>query len=248
MFKHEDIIASLRFGWAVSEPYSLAEEHQYNEDMKPLRIAHRGDTQNYPENSIEAFQSAFDLGADGIEFDIQCHENGEIVVVHNYTHDPHQDYPSLEKVLHTFSPKGRLEIEIKALEEECVLKAARIIHRIQPQDFEITSNEIPLIPVIRKYFPDALVGLIFNTCLLEKWMPVSHIHRLLLGYMKLTGANVLHLGLGYYSKELVVLMHENGYRTHTHLGKENIKEYQRVKSLGIDQCSLDDLSILRLEK
>ena len=123
-----------------------------------------------------------------------------MVVVHDYTHDVTQSYPSLEEVLDTFSSKGRLEIEMKALEEECVRQAAEIVHRINPQDYEVTSSEIPLIPVIRKHFPNALVGLLFRSCLIEEWMPVSHIHRLLMGYMTLSGANVLHLGLEHYSE------------------------------------------------
>ncbi len=63
----------------------------YNKCMKPLLIAHRGDTENYPENTIGAFQSAFDRGAGGIEFDVHCHEGGEVVVVHDYTHDMSSD-------------------------------------------------------------------------------------------------------------------------------------------------------------
>ena len=216
--------------------------------MKPLLIAHRGDTEKYSENTLEAFQSAFNRGADGIEFDVQYHEGGDVVIVHDYTHDENLVYPTLEQVLTRFSSKGRMEIEIKALEEECVLQAAKIIHRITPRNYEVTSSEIPLIPVIRKYFPDTLVGLLFRSCLIEDWMPVSHIHRMLLGYMRLSGANVLHLSLAHYSKELVALMHANGYRTHTHLGKENSKEYAKIIEFGIDQCTFDDFSIVAFAK
>jgi glycerophosphoryl diester phosphodiesterase len=217
---------------------------RYNGSMKPLLIAHRGDTEKFPENTMEAFQSAFDRGADGIEFDVHCHKGGDVVIVHDYTHDENLVYPSLEEVLSTFSSKGRMEIEIKAFEEECVLQAAEIVHRIKPQDYEVTSSEIPLIPVIRKLFPDALVGLLFKPCLIEEWMPVCHIHRMLLGYMKLLGTNILHLGLEHYSEELVELMHANGYRTHTHLGKENTEAYNKVVEFGIDQCTIDDFSVL----
>jgi len=220
-------------------PFSL-----YNSCMKPLLIAHRGDTENYPENTMEAFQSAFDRGADGIEFDVQCHEGGGVVVVHNYTHDQSLIYPSLEEVLHTFSPRGRLEIEIKAIEEECVLEIAEIVHRINPQDYEVTSGELPLIPVIRRYFPNALIGMLFRPCLIEEWMTASHIQRMLSGYMKLSGANVLHLGLEHYSEELAAFMHANGYRTHTHLGKGNSAAYTKAVNLGIDQCTFDDFSVL----
>ena len=71
---------------------------------------------------------------------------------------------------------------------------------------------------------------------------------MLLGYMRLSGANVLHLGLEYYSEELVALMHTNGYRTHTHLGKENTREYAKIIEFGIDQITFDEFSILEFAK
>lgn len=40
------------------------------------------------------------------------------------------------------------------------------------------------------------------------------------------------------------MMHENGYLTHTHLVDANISQYQKVLSLGIDQCSFDDIALL----
>ena len=44
---------------------------------------HRGASQYAPENSMEAFQLAYDMGADGIEFDVQMTKDGHLVVVHD---------------------------------------------------------------------------------------------------------------------------------------------------------------------
>jgi glycerophosphoryl diester phosphodiesterase len=44
---------------------------------------HRGASQYAPENSMEAFQLAYDMGADGIEFDVQMTRDGHLVVVHD---------------------------------------------------------------------------------------------------------------------------------------------------------------------
>ena len=60
--------------------------------MKPLIIAHRGDTVNYPENTIEAFKSAFDKGADGIELDVHLDKNKNVIVVHDYEFDKNKKY------------------------------------------------------------------------------------------------------------------------------------------------------------
>jgi len=44
---------------------------------------HRGASEYAPENSMEAFQMAYDMGADGIEFDVQMTKDGYLVVVHD---------------------------------------------------------------------------------------------------------------------------------------------------------------------
>ena len=50
--------------------------------MKPLVIAHRGASAYAPENTLAAFKLAFDLGADGIELDVELTKDGVPVVFH----------------------------------------------------------------------------------------------------------------------------------------------------------------------
>lgn len=45
--------------------------------------AHRGFSGEYPENTMLAFQKAYDAGVDGIELDVQMTKDGEIVVIHD---------------------------------------------------------------------------------------------------------------------------------------------------------------------
>ena len=49
--------------------------------------AHRGFSDNYPESTLLAFQSALNVGADGIEADIQSTSDGEFIVIHDSTID-----------------------------------------------------------------------------------------------------------------------------------------------------------------
>jgi glycerophosphoryl diester phosphodiesterase len=44
---------------------------------------HRGAYHFAPENTLTAFQIAADMGADGVEFDIQMTRDGEIVIIHD---------------------------------------------------------------------------------------------------------------------------------------------------------------------
>ncbi len=49
----------------------------------PLIIGHRGAAGHAPENTLEAFHKAHELGADGIELDIYLTKDKELVVVHD---------------------------------------------------------------------------------------------------------------------------------------------------------------------
>lgn len=55
--------------------------------MKPWVIAHRGASHVAPENTLAAFRAAEQLGADGIETDVQLTRDGQLVMHHNYTID-----------------------------------------------------------------------------------------------------------------------------------------------------------------
>jgi glycerophosphoryl diester phosphodiesterase len=44
---------------------------------------HRGALHDAPENTLAAFQKAVDLGADGVELDVQLTRDGEVVVIHD---------------------------------------------------------------------------------------------------------------------------------------------------------------------
>ena len=61
---------------------------------KPLIWAHRGASGHAPENTLPAFQLAADMGADGVELDVQLTKDGVLVVCHD------------EKVDRTANAKG----------------------------------------------------------------------------------------------------------------------------------------------
>jgi glycerophosphoryl diester phosphodiesterase len=54
---------------------------------RPLNFAHRGASYEAPENTLAAFLLAVELGADGIEFDVQLSQDGKAVVIHDSTLD-----------------------------------------------------------------------------------------------------------------------------------------------------------------
>ena len=63
------------------------EQQNSKSENRPLVWAHRGASGYCPENTLPAFQRAIELGADGIELDVQMTRDGELVVCHDETID-----------------------------------------------------------------------------------------------------------------------------------------------------------------
>jgi glycerophosphoryl diester phosphodiesterase len=57
------------------------------EDGWPVNFAHRGDSTRAPENTLEAFRKAVELGAGGLELDVHITGDGHVVVIHDATLD-----------------------------------------------------------------------------------------------------------------------------------------------------------------
>lgn len=111
--------------------------------MNPLILAHRGASAYAPENTLAAFNLAFELGADGIELDVSLTRDGIPVVIHDDTVDRTtngrgavnqftlaelqqldasnrmekyrgEKIPTLEEVLRAVGKRGLINIEIKS--------------------------------------------------------------------------------------------------------------------------------------
>jgi glycerophosphoryl diester phosphodiesterase len=76
--------------------------------VPPLIIAHRGDSAHRPENTLAAFASALELGAELVEMDIQLSRDGAVVVIHDASVD------------RTTDGSGRVsELDLAALRRLC---------------------------------------------------------------------------------------------------------------------------------
>ncbi|MEZ4736787.1 MAG: glycerophosphodiester phosphodiesterase family protein [Caldilineaceae bacterium] len=53
--------------------------------QRPQIFAHRGAKAVAPENTLPAFQRALEMGVAGIELDIHCSKDGQLVVIHDET-------------------------------------------------------------------------------------------------------------------------------------------------------------------
>ena len=57
----------------------------WRRDERPLVIAHRGHCVEYPENTLEAYRKAIDLGVEMIECDVNITRDGWLVMMHDWT-------------------------------------------------------------------------------------------------------------------------------------------------------------------
>ena len=66
----------------------MEETGRNGEEMERTLVwGHRGASGYAPENTMAAFEKAVELGADGIEVDVQLTKDGELVVIHDETID-----------------------------------------------------------------------------------------------------------------------------------------------------------------
>lgn len=56
-------------------------------DYRPLSVAHRGHSIAYPENTLEAYRKAIELGVEMIECDVNISSDGTLVMMHDPTLD-----------------------------------------------------------------------------------------------------------------------------------------------------------------
>lgn len=133
--------------------------------MPMLNIAHRGFHLSVPENTVAAFRQAAQLGADGIETDVQLTKDGQLVVHHNYTIDacsngqgviaemtlselrryrcvdtsgkvhPDSQIPTLEECLKACTGLELVNIELKAPIDRTLLYVERVVDAVSALGF-----------------------------------------------------------------------------------------------------------------
>lgn len=74
----------------------------------PVNVAHRGASARVPENTLDAFETALEIGAGGLELDVHMTRDGRLIVIHDGTVDRTTDG--------TGAIAGMTLAEIKALD------------------------------------------------------------------------------------------------------------------------------------
>jgi glycerophosphoryl diester phosphodiesterase len=110
---------------------------------RPLVLAHRGASRRAPENTVEAFHAARDLGADGVELDVRRTRDGVLVL----SHDPVIDGFGL-LVEHPFERLRAAVPSVPTLEEAFDALAGMLVN-VEIKCFPIEPDADPERLVVR---------------------------------------------------------------------------------------------------
>jgi glycerophosphoryl diester phosphodiesterase len=155
----------------------LAIERQDGGGGPPLIVAHRGAWRPAPQNSLEAFEEAVQLGCDAIELDVRRTLDGRVVVVHDarsgvrsvakLTHEElqgrarHRHAPALEEVLELVA--GRIGVDLELKEDGYVEQAMAIVkRRLAPEQYVVTSFRDSVLPAVKRIVPAVRTGLLLS--------------------------------------------------------------------------------------
>jgi len=130
---------------------------------RPLILAHRGASAAAPQNTLVAFRKAMELGADGVELDVQLSADGAVVVIHDFVVDKTTDGTGrvAEKMLAElkaldagtrFSPQFAGE-RIPTLAQVFEALEGKLLVNVELKDFNPRSSALagPVVEVIRKH-------------------------------------------------------------------------------------------------
>lgn len=129
-----------------------------------MNFAHRGYTAKFPDNTLEAFEAAVELGADGVEFDVRESADSTFVIFH----DARVRGKAIDKLEYADIRKIELKgkYRIPTLEETIDLLAKRIILQIELKQVRSLDNFLSLLKT--RTGPDDAVVSSFNTDLVSR--------------------------------------------------------------------------------
>ena len=81
------LLVSCSTGTAPTRAEQIREQLLTCDESNVIVVAHRADWRNFPENSLEAIQSAIDMGVDMLEIDVQRTMDGVLILMHDHNLD-----------------------------------------------------------------------------------------------------------------------------------------------------------------
>ncbi|MCK5158858.1 MAG: glycerophosphodiester phosphodiesterase [Candidatus Heimdallarchaeota archaeon] len=151
----------------------------------PMIFGHRGASSIEPENTMKAFQQAFEDGADGIEFDVRLTADNQMVIIHDslinrtsngiglvrkktyqelleFDFGKGEKIPLLEDVLKKFRNQKWLNIEIK--EQGFEKQLLELLDKLKiTRKYVISSFDISVIQKIKELNSEIPTAFLYQT-------------------------------------------------------------------------------------
>ena len=227
-------------------------------------IAHRGDIENNPDNTLSAFKAALNNGADAIELDVHLTSDGEIVVHHDYYLGNPDDgegkiyekscryiqslqigdsekIPTLEEVFKLIGNELKYEIELKGFTEIFLVKVIALVKKYNLAGvIEFTSPNAYNLTRINVLEPSFRTGTFVAA--LPEWMDIRLGQIIAINNALLGNINVLHCPLALLDRSFVEVAHNQGLLVHA--ADCNIdKDLRAAFAMKVDQLSTNKLSL-----
>lgn len=199
-----------------------------------LKIGHRGAMGHKPENTLESFQRALELGVDMIELDVRLCKTGEVVVLHDEKLDRTTNLKGVlrEKTLEEVNPevptlkevinlvKTRINIEIK--EKEATRPTIELIEKNAESDFLISSFDLSVLKEAKKLNPSVKISLIIKKIPsnLEEILSQNNLYS-------------IALSLKIAKQEIIDFLHQKGIKVFVWT-VNNRKKIEKLKQMKVD--------------
>jgi len=233
-------------------------------------VAHRGVPTEAPENTIESFQLAVDIGADAIELDVRLTSDYIPVVYHyfqlqeitsvtgnifNFPLDQLQDIevfcknnPSakigristLEEILEIFGGNIGLEIHLQGPEPEAAKNIGAVLKRFQNLWDQIEVTSYE--PAMLLAIQEICPGLALDLLFprSESWMTLEIVQFRAINLSRLARARAVHLHPTQLSRDVVAAIYAQGIEIHT-WDVNDEQSLEIITNLGISRICTDEL-------
>jgi glycerophosphoryl diester phosphodiesterase len=214
-----------------------------------LKIGHRGAQGHAPENTLISFQTAMDLGVDGIELDVHLTSDNHLVVIHDDTLDRTtsgtglinsftfselkvlridnlHEIPTLEEVLDLLDKKIFINIELKGkntAKPVADLIESYILEKNWTNDhFIVSSFDWNALQEVRSLNPNVVLGVLTQTDL-----------GLAIGFADFIKAKSIHPYFHLLTRENTALMQQKGFQVFPWTVNE-LEDIQKIKSFQVE--------------
>lgn len=230
--------------------------------MRSLNIAHRGFSGQYTENTMKAFEKAYEEGADGIELDVRLTKDAEVVIFHDpdidrmtegkgavneYTLEELRSYPIIthplqknikQEVIPTLSEY--LEwVEDKPLLTNIELKSIQKNYRLELRVAEaIQTFKMEERVIISSFQENSLIRFKILTPSVKTGLLLSKYDEATFQLAKELGLDYLHLKADMLTEEVIEAATETGLGLNTWTVNEK-EDLEKVNGLGLHSIITD---------